>query len=124
MKPELVWPAAGEAGHALDRRIGPHDLDELAELPAHRLEGDALVGADAADDAARVLLRKEALGDRDVEMDVEQHRRQEDEHGEQRMAQHQPEAAAIEALQATQAAFAQAGQETGLAMRSPGGRST
>ena len=72
--------AAGEAGHAGDIRILADDLHELPELPAHRLEGDALVGADAGDDAAGVLLREEALGDRHVEIDVEDHRRQEDEH--------------------------------------------
>ena len=73
--------AAGEADHGVDRRIAAHDDDELAELRAHRLERDALVGADAADDAAGVLLREEALGDRDVEVDVEDDRRQEHQHG-------------------------------------------
>ena len=77
--------AAGEADHVRDRRILADDADELAELPPHRLEGDALVGADAADDAAGVLLREEALGDLDVQEDVEDDGAQEHDHGQPRM---------------------------------------
>ena len=50
------------------------------ELLLHQLEGDALVGLDAADQPAGVLLREEALGHDDEEIDVERERRQQDQH--------------------------------------------
>ena len=115
-KARVGLEAAGEARHALDRRIGAHDLHELPKLPPHRLEGDALIGADPADDASGVLLREEAFGDRRIEMDVEQHRDQEDQDRDQRMAQHQAQAAAIALLQQIERPLAQPEEQTGLAL--------
>ena len=63
--------AAGEADDALDRRILPDDRDELLQLLPHQLERDALVGLDAADHPAGVLLREEALGHLVEQEDVE-----------------------------------------------------
>src|SRR4029077_16933474 len=65
--------AAGEADYGVDRRIGLHDADELAQLPLHRLEGDGLIGLDTADQAPGILLREETLGDHDPEVDIEDH---------------------------------------------------
>ncbi len=64
-------PAAGETGHAVHRRILADDLHHLRELAFHRLERRALVGLNAADQPARVLLRKEALRHDDVQPDVQ-----------------------------------------------------
>ena len=107
-KPELVEKPPVKPATLSIAGSCAHDLHELPELPAHRLEGDALVGADAADDAAGVLLREEALGDGDIEMDVQDHRRQEHQHGRQRMAQHEAQAVAVPALQGGEAALAPA----------------
>ena len=57
---------------------------------------------------------KKPLGIVHVEVDVEDHGRQEDQHGQQRMAQHQPEAAAVAALQGREGALAGA-EEAGPA---------
>ena len=40
-------PAAGEADHVCNGRIGLHDVDEARQLLAHELEGDAVIGPDA-----------------------------------------------------------------------------
>ena len=53
-------PAAGEADDSRDRRIVLHDRLQLRELLLHRLEGDALIALDDADQQARVLHRKQA----------------------------------------------------------------
>ena len=79
--------AAGEADDGLDRGILPHDLDEVVELLLHRLERNALVAAHEADQAPGVLLREEALGHDDVEIDVEADRDGEQEHHQRRVAQ-------------------------------------
>ena len=71
MKPPPARAAAGEADHGVDRRVAADDVDELAQLLAHRLRRDALVGAQAAVELAGVLLREEALGDGAEEVDVE-----------------------------------------------------
>ena len=57
----VAWPPAkpptvATAGSALD------DVDELLEFLFHRLEGDALVAADAAEDHAVVGIGEKALG--------------------------------------------------------------
>ena len=54
---------SGEADDAFDRGVLLDDVLQLGELLLHRLEGDALVGLDRADDEARVLHRKQAIGD-------------------------------------------------------------
>ena len=55
-------PSPGEADDAVDRGVFLHDVLQLGELGLHRLEGDALIGLDRADDEARVLHRKQAVG--------------------------------------------------------------
>ena len=49
---------AGETDDRGDGRIGLHDVLKLLELFLHRLEGDALVGDDLADEQPVVLLRE------------------------------------------------------------------
>ena len=71
MKPRLRWPPPVKRDHVLHRRVRAHDVDEVGELLPHRLERDALVGLDVADQAPGVLLREETLGLDDVEVDVE-----------------------------------------------------
>jgi hypothetical protein len=62
MKPPPARPPPVKPTTVFDRRVALDDVHQLAHLALHRLEGDALVGADAAADLARVLLREEALG--------------------------------------------------------------
>ena len=67
----------------LNGRIVEHHLRQLALLVAHGGEADVLRGHGRAAQAACVLLREEALGHDDVEVDVERH-------GADDHAQHQP----------------------------------
>ena len=66
----------GEAGDVLHRGIGANDTHKILQLAAHRLERNALIGLDEAHQAPGILLRKEGLGDGDVEPDVESDYRQ------------------------------------------------
>ena len=52
-KPGIGLAAAGERVDVLHRRILPNDIDQLGQLFLHQLEGDALVGLDAADHHVR-----------------------------------------------------------------------
>ena len=60
------------------RRIGLDDVHELQEFLLHRLEGDALVAADAALMRPFVLVGEEALGHNAEEIDIQAHRDQQD----------------------------------------------
>ena len=71
--------AAGEAHHGVDGGVAADDVDDLGQLSAHRLEGDALVGAEEAVELARVLLREEAFGHGVEQIDVEADDEEEDE---------------------------------------------
>ena len=95
-----------------------HDRDEVGELLAHRLERDALVGLDEADEAPGVLLREEALGHDHVEVDVEADRREQDEHHERAVAQRPGEACArSRASTRVEGALAPRCEAAGLALR-------
>ena len=72
--PLVCAATAGEADHRVDRRVLPNDRDELLQLLPHQLERDALVGLDAAVDAAGILLREEALRHDDEQIDIEAER--------------------------------------------------
>jgi hypothetical protein len=72
--------ASSESDDVVDSRIAHHDRHEVGELLAHRLERNALIGLNAADQPARVLLREKALRDDDVEVDVQAYGREEHEH--------------------------------------------
>ncbi len=78
--PAIALPAAGETDHALHRRIGTHDSHERDQFLLHRLEGNILVRLNAADQPAGVLLRKEALGHHDEEIDVQADHAQQHQH--------------------------------------------
>ena len=82
MKPPPARAAAGEADDGVDRRIAADDVDDLAQLVAHRLRRDALVGAQPAVELAGVLLREEALRRGAEQVDVEADDRDQDEHHE------------------------------------------
>src|SRR5207249_3559465 len=91
----VALSAAGERDDALDRRIGAHDGDEIGELLAHRLKRDALIGLDVADEAAGVLLWKEALRYHDVEVNVERNRCCEHEHRQYAVVEHPRERSTV-----------------------------
>ncbi len=75
MKPELVCAAAGEADDVSHRRIRRAGSSaNCCSFLLHCLERDALVGLDAADDPAGVLLREKPLGDHRIQHDVERDR--------------------------------------------------
>src|SRR5205807_2129368 len=57
----VALTAAGETDDRVDRRITPYHTDEIGELGAHRLEGNALVGLDRPTQLAGVLPREEPL---------------------------------------------------------------
>ncbi len=63
--------AAGEADDVFDVGIAFDDVHELGEFLLHRLERDRLVGADAAHQGAGILLREEAFGDREPEIEID-----------------------------------------------------
>ena len=63
--------AARETTHRRDRRIALDDLDELHELLLHRLEGNALVGAQAALHRAFVGRGEETLGHDGDQVEIE-----------------------------------------------------
>jgi hypothetical protein len=108
--------AAGERHHRVHRRVVADDLHQLPQLVLHRLERDALVGADAAVDLARVLLREEALGDAHEQEGVERdHQHQHQQHqpaGGQRPVQ----ADLVGLLQPAEAAFGPAREAPWLAL--------
>ncbi len=79
--------AAGEAHDAVDRRILAHDGDELGQLVAHRLEGDALIGLQPADHPPGILLRKEAFRHDGEKPDIEAERGEQDQQGQPRMVE-------------------------------------
>ncbi len=54
--------AASKAGDVIHRRIFANDLHKVLQLAAHRPEGDALVGLNAAHQHPGVLLREEGFG--------------------------------------------------------------
>ena len=73
--------AAGEDDNVLDIRIAADDTEKGCELLLHALEGDGLVGLDAADQDARILGRKKAFRDCDEEEEREADGRRECHHG-------------------------------------------
>ena len=80
--------AAGKAGDVIHRRIFANDLHKVLQLAAHRLEGDALVGLNAAHQHPGVLLREEGFRDRNVEPDAEGDGAQHHQAGQAAMLQH------------------------------------
>ena len=62
---------AGETDHVLHGRVVLHDIHQLRQLALHRLERDALIGLQAADHPAGILLRKEALRHHHVQHDIQ-----------------------------------------------------
>src|ERR1700733_14968468 len=101
--------AAGEAHHAVHCRIGVDDADELGQLLRHQLEGDALIGLDAAGEPSGVLLREKALGHDVEEKDVEAERGDQDEQHQRRAAQRPSETAGISLPRPLEDALARAG---------------
>src|SRR5215470_9686019 len=98
--------AAGEAHHVVDGGIGTDDVDEVGELLAHRLEGNALVSLNEADQSSGVLLREEALGNDDIEVDIQAYRDQQNEHREHAVAQYPGQASLVAAQDVPEAALA------------------
>ena len=91
-----VLVAAHEGDDVGDSRVGLHHVDEVRHLLAHGRRGDVLLGLDVADEPAGILLREEALGHDDEQVDVEGDRGQE--HGERQrlVAQDPAERASVE----------------------------
>ena len=108
---------AGEADDAVHRRVGLHDGGRLFQLLLHRLERDALVGLDAAHHLTRILLGEEALGDDDVEIDVEPDRREQREQHQAAMSEGDPQGPLISAQRSLEGAFQPPDQEVGAARR-------
>src|SRR5689334_10266274 len=90
--------AAGEADDAVDRGILLQDVDELGEFLLERLERDALIGADAADQRARVLLREKSLWHDHEQIHVERDRHREDDRDRAAMGEAPGQAAVVETL--------------------------
>nr|WP_237567274.1 hypothetical protein [Burkholderia pseudomallei] len=97
--------AAREARDVRDVRIRADDAHHLGEPELHRLERRRLVGLDAADHEARVLLREEALRHDDVQRDVQRDRRDERHQDRERMAQRPRQRALVAALHPFEAAL-------------------
>src|SRR5207244_12037802 len=85
--------AAGERHDIFHRWVGADDVDEARELRPHGLEGNALVRLDESLEPAGVLLRKESLGDDDVEIDSQAQRREEHKHDDDAVIEHPADAA-------------------------------
>ena len=66
----IALPATGERGDVGYGRVFLHNFDKLRHLAAHRLERRRLIGLNATNHQAGILLRKEALGNFAVEPDV------------------------------------------------------
>ena len=100
--------AARERHHVADRRIGHHHVDELAHLLAHGRERDVLLGLDAPVQPPRVLLREEALGHHDEQVDVEADRAERDEQDHELVPEDPAERPPIEAVDAVEGGLADA----------------
>ncbi len=77
--------AANRAHHARYRWVLLNDPDNLLQLAFHRLEGRRSITPHASAQLSRILLRKEALGYDDVQVDIQADRRQQREHHELRV---------------------------------------
>ena len=111
MKPELTEPlAAGEGDDVLDAGVFIDDVDELKDLFFDGVESDVLLAADLPADAAGVLLREEAFGDEDEEVDGEAKSEQGDEEDEGLAAEHPAEAALVLRGEAVEGALAECGR--------------
>ena len=80
--------ATGRTGNARNCRIGSDGERKLRQEPAHRLKGGVLVGIERAREATSVLLRKESLGNRHIEIPGQSHRREVHRHRDPWVAQH------------------------------------
>jgi hypothetical protein len=76
----VAGAAAGESDDGVHGRIVQHHVDEMLQLPAHRLEGDGLIGLDVAYHQAGVLLREKTLRCADVQVHVHGHGDRQDQH--------------------------------------------
>ena len=63
--------SACETVHHVDGRIGGHDIDHPPQDAVHRLEGGVLVGHDGAHQPPVILLREEALGHMNVQIEIQ-----------------------------------------------------
>src|SRR6185437_9607361 len=102
----IALRAAGERDDGVDRRIGANDVDEARKLGLHRLERNALVGLDEADQASGVLGGEETLRDDHVQVDVETDDGQQYQHRQNAVLQHPAEALLVAVAQALEAALA------------------
>ena len=98
----VVQRRGGAAGADLraDRRHGrilQHGADDRLHALGHRREGDVLRGLGDAQDHSRVLLRKEALGNDDIEVAGQRHRAQHHHQGDEAVAKRHLEATLVEA---------------------------
>ena len=80
-------PAAGDADDAVHRGIVLDDRLQLRQLLLHRLEGNALIALDGADEQPGVLNREQIVGHLPEQLDVQPDHRQQDEHDDQGMTQ-------------------------------------
>ena len=82
--------------------------DKLLHLCLHGGERNVLRRLHRTHDASRVLLRKEALGNDDVEIDAERGRPDRDQQGQRLVAQNQLQRAAVELEGGVKDLFAEA----------------
>ena len=111
----VALAAAGESDDGAHGRIVQHDVDEIAQLLAHRLEGDGLIGLDLAAHETGVLLREKTLRHADVEIDVQGHGHRQDQHHGGAVGEGPLEGPAVAVLQGVEGALAELVQAAALA---------
>src|SRR5713226_1060083 len=79
--------AAGKGCDGVDRGVLQDDVGELTHLLGHGREGKILIALDQPTEAAGILLRKEALGSLDEEIEVQTNGAESDEQDKKLMAE-------------------------------------
>ena len=88
-----------KARYSFDGWIGFDNRHVIEQLLPHGLKRRVLAGPGVAIDAARVLLRKEAFGDHDIEINRQAHRSQRDAKHQRLVSQYPSETARISVVQ-------------------------
>ena len=78
----------GESVDRVDGWIFIHDVDHLAHDPIHGLKRGVLVALNGAHHAPVILLREKALGDSNIEVDVQRNGAHQNRQGDRRVVQH------------------------------------
>src|SRR5580692_10788559 len=108
-----MWPTAScKTVDGVNRRIGLHDVDHLAQDSIYRLKRSVLIGLNRTHYSAVILLREEAFGNVNIEVDVQPNRRKKLQHGDRREAQHAGQSPPVESDDGIEGALSDAVRPT------------